>query len=206
MPLFTGQISKFKFSSGEFTDAVKKAVIIQMRNAARQFVRAALVSVSGSFPVDSGMAKGSFLNLGRLLRVAVPISPKRTNLKYYGAGARGRIKTPELGAELSTQYDSVEDVIKENASGFVFSFDAKTFHYLLNEFYSTRQPDSPWNTFEAGRRAFMESIKGSMSKMPRVTSFLDQTTISFGQGTRGNMKTETRMRRRVQETVEEETS
>lgn len=177
MPQMRIKYSGFKLDGSKAIKTIDKAIQVQLREAARRFLRAALTAVAGDFPVDSGMAKGSFLNLARVLRMQLAISVRSTGKRYH----TGEIKTPELGASLSTRYGSIGDVLTGSfQTGYTFRFDSRVYHYYLNEFYSIKKvPNTPWKSFEAGRRAFITYMKTEgMAKLPRLSDLVSETRIT----------------------------
>lgn len=170
----SGSVDVLDFDAAAYTKAVNEKIAAEFRQAARAFIRAALPRV----PVDSGMARGSFLNVGRFLRVAVPITPRRTGLKYYpGGGKKPILKTAEAGAKLATRG---EDVVKVLRGRVTFTFQTKVFHYLLEDQFGVRS--GPWGSFEAGRAAFIESVRTLKDRLPSIKGFITKTTITFGDG------------------------
>ena len=157
---------------------IEKVGELQLRSAARAFVKAAIVKV----PVDTGMARGSFLNIGRFLKIAIPIPKRRTRHKdgspilyYHRPGSKGIPKTPEAGANLS-----VYSFKKLGPGKMNFEFQSKVLHYVLEDrigIHSQR-----WGSFEAGRNAFIKELRNLKKRLPRVEAFLLKTTISFGRG------------------------
>lgn len=186
-----GTVTVPKFDAVGYTKAVKESIEIQFRKAAAKFVRAAIAGV----PVQTGMAKGSFLNIGRFLRVAIPISPSKRNQWYYPPGGGGRIpKTPQQGAALSTQ---PADAFKWNGNRLSFEFETGVFHYTLNDLIGIHGP--PWGTFAAGRDAFIAEMSlGLRTRLPNIGSFITLTSITYG---RGRVIRSTPIRLRKQETV-----
>lgn len=189
-----------------FTKAQHEAVEIHVRNCARAFVRAALEKV----PVDTGMARGSFLNIGRFLRIHIPIKGKKTRLRYrngrtwverkrwyYPPNGGPKIpKTPESGAAL-TAFE-----FKRVGNTYQFIINSKVFHYTLQDEFavSTRSgerggsPSAPWQSMRAGREAWFAEMKNLKKKVPKITDFVTETTISLGPGAAGLTVTKGRLR------------
>lgn len=183
-----GTVQTLQFDSSGYTKAMKKALEVQFRHAARAFLRAAIPRV----PVQTGMARGSFLNIGRLLNVAVPIQPTLFNQFYYP----GRLpKTPATGAALSTP---AENVITWKSNQIRFEFQTKVWHYTLEDYFGVRSPSAPWQSFMLGRIAFMEEMRALKDRLPKIKSYMTRTTISFG---RGSLITSAPIRLRRQETT-----
>lgn len=169
-----GTVDILELDAAAYSAAVRAAIELEFRQAARAFIRAALPLV----PTDSGMARGSFLNVGQALRVAVPIQPTRTGLRYYPPGGGPSIpKTPESGAALSTPPDQ----IISNVNGRVtFQFNTRVFHYTLEDVIGVRS--GPWNSFAAGQRAFVERMRNLRRRLPHVGAYTTRTSITFGRG------------------------
>lgn len=180
-----GTIDVLKFDSKGYSAALKKAIEVQFRQAARAFIRAAVPLI----PVDTGMARGSFLNIGRFLKVAVPINPLRRGQRYYPGGLP---KTPQAGANLSTP---ITEIFTWDGDKLAFTFQSKVLHLTLEDHIGVRSPTAPWKAFDAGRDAFMSTLHGM--KLPKVKSYVVKTTITFG---RGSKVTSSPIRLRKQET------
>lgn len=181
MPGLYFRCSRFKLDSGGFTKKLDLAIRTQMTKAAKRFVEAALYEgIRGGVPVDTGMAAGSYLNISRMLDIVLSITPKSDKIKrYYGDNAKGQIKSPELGASLSTQFRSKDTIIKKRGNLYYFEFESDVFHYtLLDQIGIAKNPNSPWNTFQTGRDAFMEYMRVyGVKRLPKVSSYLERTQI-----------------------------
>lgn len=182
MPRILAEIDTLKFKRTEYTAAVKKHIDRQFRNAARAFLRAAIPRV----PVDTGMAVGSFLNIGRMLNVAVPIRGVNTRKKrYYYSPARGQLKTPALGAKLSSM-----SLITESEDKLKFELKSGVFHYNLLDFIGVFHKSGAnmgaWGSFEAGQRAFMEVMSdlGNRYRFPQLKDYIvkTRTTVTTSGG------------------------
>lgn len=132
-----------------------------MREALISGVRAWLNSIltrgnrGGQFPVLTGMAKGTLIPVGRVVRRAIPISP-------VGKKA-GR--TPASGAAMSHA--------EITGAGGKFTFEWNTFvkHFELNEkFNISTVSGTPWQFVPPSNREFRK----------RVRSFLKARGIKFG--------------------------
>lgn len=154
----------------------EKAIKTQINNAARAFVRAAAVRI----PVDTGMAKGSLLHLGRLLRVAVDISPKPGSKKYQYPPRKGYKKSPELGEELTTS-----EIVNKGNLRYEFHFHTRIFHLLLNDMFGSPYSGAPWRAIEAGRIAFRNHMLNvAPNRMPGPLDFMLKSRHSIGRGGR----------------------
>lgn len=181
MPGLYIRASKFKLDAGKFTQTLETAVKTQMRQSARRFVETALYEgIKGGVPVDTGMAAGTYLNIGRMLRIAINILPINTKpKKYYGDNAYGEIKSPELGASLATRFNSLETIIKKEGNLFYFEFQTSVFHYTLLDLFGIRQnPNSPWQTFQTGKDAFINYMRTEgIKRLPKVTEFIERSVL-----------------------------
>jgi hypothetical protein len=178
MPGFRFEAEVIRLDHKAFSKTAIETLEVQMRNAAREFLRAAIPRV----PIDTGMAVGSFLNIGRFLRVAVPRGPgpysrKHPNWKkpqtYTHFDGTKMPKTPESGASLSTQ---PEDAFQRNGGEVSFDFRSEVYHYILNDVGIVH---GPWQSFSHGRAAFERYTREILpTKLPKVYEFIVKNTIS----------------------------
>jgi hypothetical protein len=195
---FSGSIVIPEFDFESYSKTRQEQIQIQSRQAARKFVRAAISKI----PIQTGMARGSYLNIGRLLGVAIPLSGKtryryRTrngkqyrekNIWYYPPGGGAKIpKTPESGASL-TAFS-----IEVTQGGFEFIIHPKVFHLTLQDEFHVRSPTSPWHSMKAGREAWLEEMKKFKKRWPKIGDYIIKTVISFGRGS--YMRTRLRIRK-----------
>lgn len=188
---FSGVLNIPKADIENYIKDHKKELDIHARQAARRFVRAAISKI----PIVTGMARGSYLNIGRFLNVAIPLTGKQRYrfrkrhgktykekicLWYYPPGRSGiRIpKTPESGAKLTAFKMDFED--RGGTFAFVFEINTRVFHYTLQDEMHVKSPTSPWQSMRAGREAWMEYIKTLGNRLPPITNYIVNTTISFG--------------------------
>lgn len=172
---------------------INQGAEVQMRNAVRAFIRAAVQKI----PVQTGMARGSFLHLGRILRVNVPINPTKTG-KYYHAPAKGRYKTKELGARLTTfGGNTLGTVVSVEGNKLNFAIDTRIFHLTLNDLVGS-SGTGPWGAFEAGRLAFINYLeKHGPDRMPDLVDYTVVSRLSVGRGgiTKKSFKPERKQRK-----------
>ena len=175
-PIFTIEIQRF-------TERMQEAIRKRMRVSARAFIRAAVTT--GLVPIDTGMARGSFLNIGALLKVAIPAYGGRTGAWYYTGGEK-LPKTPETGAELSTQ---APQVFSDNGKVFKFYYGTDVIHYNINDFFP-HTPGAPWGSYEAGGNAFIsEMLNGKLKKyIPSIKSAILVGRITSASSTLGIKK------------------
>lgn len=167
----SGSIDILELEVEQYTKSVRKAVEVHTRNAVRKFMRAAIPRI----PVDTGMARGSFLNLGRFLRVEVPINPVSFDKKYYYKPAYGSPKNKETGASISTD---PEDAFYWKGGKFWFAFNSQVFHLKLEDEIGVHS--GPWNSFRAGRIAYLIEMRKIKQRLPNIKGFFIKTTVSWG--------------------------
>jgi len=164
---FRGRISFPKLDAAKYTQALEDAVETQMRQAAREWLRAVVPKV----PVWAGTSRGSLQPLGRFLRVAIPINPL---VQRKGAG-------PNVGASKSSfKFERI-------GRRFIFSVSTGVDHFIQNNFYEAPNPPfhlkepTPWKAFEAGEEAYLKYIKENLTKkIPKIKNFIRYKTIVVG--------------------------
>jgi hypothetical protein len=163
-----GDLKKLKFQSQAYTTALDTACQVQIRQAARAWLRAILSR--GLPPVFTGTARGTLKPLGQYLRVAIPISPV--------AFRKG--KGPGVGASLGRF-----EFLAQNFR-YTFEWDTDLFYYHINEFSSFvpgfhfRTP-IPWHSMAIGQAAFEEYIRTVLpDRIPKVKDFIDVITTKIG--------------------------
>lgn len=191
MPRFSGKFETPELNLSDFTKALYKKLENEYKAGAREFIQAAIPLI----PVQSGMARGSYLNIGRLLGMTITINKKRYRYKrnkktgvvyrtiqdrwYYPPGGGPRIpKTPESGAKLTSF--KLANIPQDTA----FAFDSRVFHYTLEDLLGVRSPSAPWRSLEAGRLAFLRHMDGIEDRLPKIGEYTTKTVISFGYGAR----------------------
>lgn len=152
-----------KFEAGKYTLALERELFVQMKQAARAFLEAAIVHV----PIDTGQARGTFLPLGRFLNRVVPIegnTPKPN-------------KNPETGA--SNKNKQVFQFVAD-AKGQYFEIDSKLFYFWFNDFYTNELRGTPWKSLEEGRKAFLLYMKNvAPSRLPRLKHFITRESVNY---------------------------
>lgn len=205
---FSGHVNIPTLDIQALTDKQKEVLDGFMRQAARAYVRAAISKI----PIQTGMARGSYLNIGRFLKVAIPLtgasnyrirnrrgkSYKEKNFWYYPPGTGRRLpKTPETGAKLT----AFKLGLVPKADGFAheFTINSKVFHLTLEDQIGVKSPTAPWHSTQAGREAWLAYMRGLKKRMPKITDFISMTTISFGRGSGRLVETHGRLRIRKNE-------
>lgn len=182
-------VDVLKFESKRYTAAMHAAIDKRMKMAALAFVRAAIVRI----PVDTGMAAGSFLHLGRYLgRIGLASGDfvksyidgnRRSGTgQFYGPPAskgnpetKNEFTTGRLG--LVPRPASQSFVKKGNRHQ--FEFDIRVFYITLNDLVGSKGT-GPWGAFEAGRIAFLVTMRNLKKDFPAIQAFMTKTTISLG--------------------------
>lgn len=166
MMVFRGRFSFPKLDAKKYTDALEQQCEIQIRQAAREWLRAVIPRV----PVWTGTARGSLQPLGRFLRVAVPINPTVTR---KGMG-------PGVGASQGSFK------FEKRQRRFLFKFNTEVLHFQLNEFYKAPPEfhlihETPWHALVAGEEAFNKYVKEVLPKrIPKIKDFIKYKTRRFG--------------------------
>jgi hypothetical protein len=135
-----------------------------IRESAREWLRAILVSVAGDFPVWSGAAKSTLIPLGRFLG------------QVKGLEANPVQKAPDrrdLGENSQDFYISSKDFNYE------FFWSTSLLHYYTNEFYHVPIPHiSPWHTLDAGEDAWLKYVEDALNRrLPNLSNFIDTVVI-----------------------------
>lgn len=157
-----------------FMEAARKATQLVYREAVIKFVKAAILRVA----VDSGMSRGSFLRLGELLQIPIPINPQPGHDKIY-RGATGKFRVPKdkfAGRALATRYGSIQDIVTIDGNKLNFSFATSVYQYFLQEFGFGRpstQIPPPWHSAEDGKRAFLAYVNANLKKrLPDLRKYI----------------------------------
>lgn len=180
MGTFSGKIQFLKFDAKEYKRDILALIKAEFLEGARAFLRAAVVNQPSLVPIQTGMARGSFLNLGRLVKEIIPISPnpRFRNAKYYHRpGSEGEPKTPKAGQKYSTPE---KDILKVTKAKMEFHFQIKTFHFLLEDRIGVHS--GPWGSFEAGQQAFITRMSNLINTLPTPKAYIVRTEVSFGRG------------------------
>lgn len=171
--------SLLKFDAQTAQKDIRKAVQNRMRLAAAAFIRASVPHV----PVDTGMARGSFLNLARALTragfpVSVDINPVRVGTRkkpiwYYSEKGERLPKRPTTGASLS------EYAFYSKGDKYTFDFETNVWHYAIMDFYNVKG-NGPWESFKIGREAFLSVMQGLKDDIPNLEKYITKTTVRSG--------------------------
>lgn len=179
---------------------VYNALLIE---AAKAFVLAAYPLV----PVETGMSRGSYLKLAKLLNINIPIIPKRHKIinkryktkkgivtkrevvdiskkRYYLSRGRSIPKNKYSGAKL-TKHELIA-----NSARIRFLFHTKVLQYNILDTQTNKTPTGhvPWQSFKAGYEAFNKVLDNFQP--PDLDKFVTHTRLSVGVGSRGVISTQ----------------
>lgn len=130
---FKGDFKIIEFNLSDYIRKLEKQMQSHLEFIARQWV----VATTGRVPLWSGMARGSLLNLSRLVNGKIILSPLKT-----------KSRIPQ-GISLGNAEIKIETPI------YVFSVSTKVPHYVIQEYaYVGVSKTAPWQSFEAGRSVF----------------------------------------------------
>jgi len=145
--MLNGKISyvALNIDVNRYTKYLEAEVNIQLRQAVRAWLR--VLIEEGTIPVWTGTSKGVFLPVGRLLRVAVPISPIK---KRNGFG-------PDVGANRSTFNFS------RTGNSYSFEFIHSVEYLADNDQYNMDPPfhlkhPGPYHAFDKAGKAYDEYV------------------------------------------------
>lgn len=171
-------VTGFQFKRAEFSEAFKTAIKLEMRNAAREFVKAALPRV----PVRTGFARGTLLNLQDAIEMTAASNPasfkkklaKRPSknsplngkLEYY----EGVLKTPDNARGFSTPTNRV---FTNNGKAWSFNYDNTVLYYELND------AKYQWLSYKFGEAAFIDYLERvGMQRIPAITDYIIRKKLS----------------------------
>jgi hypothetical protein len=159
---FSGGFPKIDIHIDKFKKTLDQKLKTEIRNGAREWLRATYQRV----PVYTGTARGTLVPVGKLLRVAVPISPI----------AKRKGKGPSFGATQS----AFDFTFTETT--YSFTFDQNLFYYKLNDLYPNKIIKSaPWYSFDAGAQAFQRYYRQSIkNKLPQLKDYVFVSEVRIG--------------------------
>lgn len=173
-------IAGFEFKRAEFSDAFKKAIALEMRNAAKKFVEAALPRV----PVRTGFARGTLLNLsdavgyaGASNKAAFIKKLDKRRMKVVNVSVNGLVeyyervpKTPENARQFSTP---MTRVFTNNGKSWSFNYENTVLYYELND------AKLNWRSYEFGSAAFIDYLERTgLQRIPAITEYLIRKRLS----------------------------
>lgn len=126
-----------RFDMGRYMADLDAALAIQLRLAARAWLRAVITSV----PSWTGQSRGSLQPIGRFIGIAVPAPV-----------------SPTAPGDRSALGQSQSAFVFAGVNGLhVFHWETHVPHYLINEYYQVALPlinPTPWFSLPAGEQAF----------------------------------------------------
>lgn len=151
----TGSFTVLKLDKDRLTKAVDEKIQVEMRQALRAFLDAAVKRV----PVLTGMSRGGFVRLAQYLG--------RSGVSIPGARPKPS-RNPGRGFAQSELDDSG------------FKYPTYNLNYSIHVFqFNFHDPDN-WRATAAGRKALERYIeKNFASKLPKVTDYITRTTVEF---------------------------
>lgn len=168
---FKGKVVKYALKKSEFTKTLDEACQVQLRQAARAFLRAALTKI----PLYTGMTQGSLVPMARLLGVS--LHPKITELAA-GHGHKDRTADGERMGKKAFKFKNTKHIHS-------FEFNIPDFYFRVNEF--ERAPasfkltnETPWHSFDEGLAAFNAYLSENLVKRaPRLKDYVVTTTTEI---------------------------
>lgn len=164
---YTVRLSGLRTDTKRFTKEFEQRAESLMRQAAAEWLRAVILEV----PVWTGFAKGSLKfadgpkgNLSRFLRVAVPITGRKSTPRwYYHPGRRKVAKTPENGGRFANYTFTTTRRV------YTFTYTSSVIHYLVEEYFG--RISGPWNSREAGERAWLAYFNANIGNLPSISKY-----------------------------------
>ena len=169
---FTGRLYRMNFDVTGYKKTYDEAMKVQIRQAARAWLRAVIPKV----PVYTGMARGSLVPLGRFLRVAIPIRMNPNAVKRVRPGY-----SQQAGEALGAF------TFGDNQNGvYTFSYNTQVLHFYLNDTFDTKGAgmvnlihETPWNATAAGEQAFKDYINNILpDRLPRIIDFVISSAVT----------------------------
>lgn len=154
-----------KLNPKKYDSHMNKLFLEAMQAAAKAFVEEAAPRV----PVDTGMARGTFLNVSRALRIPFRVNRrKRTRVKWYGDIGYGDFKGPLIG----TKYSSYK--IPTKTKPFEFRIQSQLLYFMIESIYGRVSPTAPWHPFKHGKEAFREVFYREFKKRFDPDEFMEE--------------------------------
>jgi hypothetical protein len=159
-----------KFNKEAYSKALDEVLDIQIRQAARAWLRAVYPLV----PVWTGESRGSLIPLGQYLRIAIPIV-RNPSADRHGYSWRNEAHGIPKG---HFNFEHLKTLVR-----FSFSTDVK--QYIINEESNPNPPihlihSAPWKSFEAGREAFFAYLRENLSKkLPQLKKYVEFYDLEY---------------------------
>lgn len=175
---FTGSLHGFKFDLGGFTKKYEAAAEKLVRDAAKEWLRAVLISV----PIWTGFAQGSIVfakgpggwdlarYLGMVGETRVPHDHDTPKWHWNQDGSKVR-KIPENGG----RFGRFNFPIGQHR--FRFRYTNSLLYFHIESFYGNISPTSPWFAMQHGRDAFAKFVNQNKARLPKASRFLQKYDI-----------------------------
>ncbi len=163
--IFDCRIQGIKLEYGKFTKSLNEIMETQLRNAAREWLRAVVIAT----PVYSGESRGSLLPLAGYLHRHIDIFPAHA----------WKVRPPgptSLGIEVGASRGSYSFTSTNYVYTFTFSTEVPQF--LINEFnVGLGSPPlihpTPWRALEAGENAINQYLdENILKRFPKVSDYV----------------------------------
>ena len=157
MPRIIAQFTNLKYDIEGHKKKVHEALQVQMRQAAREWLRAAIPLV----PVYSGMARASL----------------RPRARGTPGGRADRSPGPAHGPpQPRPRREQQRFSFTDDGVRYYFQWTTDVLHYQLNEYYTSRLKlthPTPWESTEAGNVAFRKyAYSIAPKRLPAIKNYL----------------------------------
>ena len=190
--------AKIQFNAKGYITATYASLRGQMLAAAAEFVKVAAPLV----PIDTGMARGSFLNMLQLLDTnsdpdnanlgayarsipnGIPTEAQRRlrngqYIKYYHLDGNVYRKTPATAKKFTT---SRGQIIKRDGDKLVFNYEIDVVHFNIMDEHNPYGPS--WHSIRRGREAFVQKM--SEWKPEQLSKYVLMSTQTKTSGPNGD--------------------
>lgn len=160
---FSLQIDLPEVDRKSLDQAIQEWILKSARNSVTAYVQKAASTV----PVQTGMARGVFLNISRALKISFTtgLRPQRHRI-WRGTPYYGETRHPRLG----TKFSSYNLPTKRNPTQ--FRFNVSLAYMVLNATTKTHIRSTPWRTFDKGEKALDKSLKAEFKNFPNILKFI----------------------------------
>lgn len=177
-------VEGFKLDASKYRKTLDDALYNAMLKVAVVWVRTALHSVDGTFPVITGMARASFSNLVEYLRNPPRGDGKRIAFNQLEGVQFDRVtssKNITAGKQLSKKSNFIV-TLKNQYGPFKYTFEWWTSveHFLVNEVDPDAKQrfhlihDTPWRVMEQAFAAAEAYTPVALRQVPHIYDYLDK--------------------------------
>ncbi len=183
------KLLKIRFRYEDFTKAQNKVLGTIIRQGARLWLKTLLTgirnapySMGDSFPIWSGMAKGSLQPLGRYLHMSVPVAPRPP---YYSTSVSKKTyrtvrhlrRPPNNVAEGNTKqaFEIRDDANLSGTLRFSFNFENLVEYFGINDLEANGKfPSTPWAILNEANDVMVAFVNSEIeTRLPKLTDYLD---------------------------------